>query len=48
MTITQCITFLVTSLVDLLSSEPVFPFVGVTIAGYVIHILFKMMGRGKA
>lgn len=47
MTIPQCITFLITSLVDLLSSAPVFPFVGLTLAGYVINILFKMMGRGK-
>ena len=46
MTIPECIQFLITSLVQLLSSSVVFPFVGIAIAAYVITLVFKMLGRG--
>ena len=45
MTIPESITFVVARLVDIMSSSVVFPFVGIWIAAYVIHLVFKMMGR---
>lgn len=45
MTIPECLTFLITKLVQLLSSEILFPFVGIWVAGYVIYLVFHMMGR---
>lgn len=45
MTIPESIHFLVTELVTILSSEVVFPFVGIWIAAYVIYLVFHMMGR---
>lgn len=45
MTIPECITFLIAKLVQLLSSDLLFPFVGVWLASYVIYLVFHMIGR---
>lgn len=48
MTIPECITFTITKLVQILSNEIVFPFVGVYLTSYVIYLviqLIRMKGR---
>ena len=45
MSITDCITFLVDKLVDVMSSAPVFPFVGFCIAALVIDLIISFLRR---
>lgn len=45
MTIADCITFTVTQLVSFLSSAPVFPFVGIWVAAFIIYIIFSILYR---
>lgn len=45
MSIPDCITFLVTKLIDLLSSAPIFPFVGIWVASFVLYLLFSILKR---
>lgn len=39
------ISFLLTSLVDLLTSELLWPFVGVWVAGYVVYVFLSFFKR---
>lgn len=43
MSITDCISFTVTKLIELLSSSPVFPFVGIWVAAFVISLFFSIL-----
>lgn len=43
MTIPDAITFMIEKLVYILSSEVVFPFVGIYIASYVIYLTFQLI-----
>lgn len=45
MSIPDCISFLVTQLVDILSSAPVFPFVGFWLASYVLYLIISLIRR---
>ena len=39
----ECINFLITKLVSILTSEICWPFVGIWVASYVIYLLFQMI-----
>jgi len=43
MTIAQCITFLIDKLVQLLTSQILFPFVGIWAAAYIIYLVIQMV-----
>lgn len=45
MTIAQAITFTVSQLVTLLSSQPVQPFVGIWVAAFILFIIFTIIYR---
>lgn len=40
------ITFLISTLADLLTSDLLFPFLGIWMAAYVVYIFFRLMKGG--
>lgn len=46
MSITDCVTFFVGKMVDIMSSAPVFPFVGFALAACLLDFIISFIRKG--
>lgn len=46
MNISDCLSFLISSMVDIMSSAPVFPFVGFALGAYILVTISQLFRGG--